>query len=89
MNCVHECSTTNIETLQGSLETKLDDIQARLGRIEQMLSCNVRSTSQGSRSELRQWSSSIATKIGVRLLRNLAKEAAPKHGQICQSHLAG
>jgi hypothetical protein len=85
MNCANECSTAAVDTLQSSLETKLDDIKATLDRIEQILSYSVRGTAQGSRSELRQWSSSIATKIGLRLLRKLAKEAAPKHGETRQS----
>jgi hypothetical protein len=55
MNCANECSTAAIDTLQSSLETKLDDIKATLDRIEQILSYSVRGTAQGSRSELRQY----------------------------------
>lgn len=62
------------------LEQSLIEMKEQLDRIEGMLAPTVKSTEQTKRNEFRKWSSSVATKIGVKLLRNLAREATPRNG---------
>jgi hypothetical protein len=71
---------SNFEKLLQVLESNSARVEERLDRIEQLIRDQTVVTSQGRRTDLRKWTSSVATKVGVRLLRKLAKEAVPKNG---------
>jgi hypothetical protein len=72
--------TGDIERLLDALESSISRVEKRLDRIEQLVRDQAAGTSSGRRTELRRWTSSAATKVGIRLLRTLAKEAVPKNG---------
>jgi hypothetical protein len=72
--------TSDIERLLDALESSVSRVEKRLDRIEQLVRDHTTSTSPGRCTELRRWTSSAATKVGIRLLRTLAREAVPKNG---------
>jgi len=67
--------TSDIEKLLDALESSVSRVEKCLDRIEQLVRDHATGSSLGRRTELRQWTSSAATKFGIRLLRTLAKEA--------------
>jgi hypothetical protein len=72
--------TSGLEKLLDALESSVSRVEKRLDRIEQLIRDQAIGTSPGRRTELRRWTASAATKVGIRLLRTLAKEAVPKNG---------
>jgi hypothetical protein len=72
--------TSDVEKLLDALESSISRVEKRLDRVEQLLRDHATGSSPGRRTELRRWTSSAATKVGIRLLRTLAKEAVPKNG---------
>lgn len=76
--------TSDVEKLLDALESSVSRVEKRLDRIEQLVRDHATGSSPGRRTELRRWTSSAATKVGIRLLRALAKEAVPKNGAYWQ-----
>ena len=80
MSDVSNLCTSDIEKLLDALESSVSRVEKRLDRIEQLVRDHATGSSPSKRTELRRWTSSAATKVGIRLLRTLAKEAVPKNG---------
>lgn len=72
--------TSDVQKFLDAFESSVSRIEKRLDRLEQLLRDHASGSSAGRRTELRRWTSSAATKVGIRLLRTLAKEAVPKNG---------
>jgi len=72
--------TSDVEKLLDAFESSVSRIEKRLDRLEQLVRDHASGSSPDRRTELRRWTSSAATKVGIRLLRTLAKEAVPKNG---------
>ena len=75
-------NTSEIEKLCFVIESKFGEVKERLDRIERLVSDQAPGACQGRKTELKRWTSSVATKVGIRLVRALAKEAVPKNGRI-------
>jgi hypothetical protein len=71
---------SDVEKLLDAFESSVSRIEKRLDRLEQLVRDHTSGSSSDRRTELRRWTSSAATKVGIRLLRILAKEAVPKNG---------
>lgn len=71
----------DLEKLLSVLEHHFSEVNRRLDRIEQVICERTSGTGQSKRADVRRWTSSVATKVGIKLLRTLAKEAAPKNGR--------
>lgn len=67
------------------IESSVGRVEKRLDRIEQLIRDQGTESASGRRVELKRWTSSVATKVGIRLLRTLAKEAVPKNGELPQA----
>lgn len=71
---------SDVEKLLDALESSISRLEKRLDCIEQLVRDHATGSSPDRRTELRRWTSSAATKVGIRLLRTLAREAVPKNG---------
>lgn len=74
-------NNNDLETLLSVLQNNFEEVEERLDRIERLICEQTKGLGQGKRADLRRWTSSVATKVGIRLLRGLAKEAVPKNGR--------
>lgn len=80
MSVDSDMCTSELEKLLNALESSVSRVEERLDRLEQLIREQAISARSGGRTELRRWTSTAATKVGIRLLRSLAKEAIPKNG---------
>lgn len=71
----------DLEKLLSVLDNHFSEVNRRLDRIEQVIYERTSGTGQSKRADVRRWTSSVATKVGLKLLRTLAKEAVPKNGR--------
>lgn len=74
-------NNNDLETLLSILQNNFEEVEERLDRIERLICEQTKGVGQGKRVDLRRWTSSVATKVGIRLIRGLAKEAVPKNGR--------
>ena len=72
--------TSDVQKFLDAFESSVSRIEKRLDRLEQLLRDHALGSSPGRRTELQRWTLSAATKVGIRLLRTLTKEAVPKNG---------
>lgn len=72
----------DFKDLRQELQSHFHDIKERLDRIDRTIASNpVGGTAQGKRHDLKRWTSLVATRFGIKLLRTVAKEAMPKNGR--------
>ncbi|KAM0715420.1 hypothetical protein Q7P37_008918 [Cladosporium fusiforme] len=72
-------NSSDLEKLLSVLQNNFEEVEERLDRIERLICEQTKGVGQGKRADLRRWTTSVATKVGIRLLRGLAKEAVPKN----------
>ncbi|KAM0714191.1 hypothetical protein Q7P37_009978 [Cladosporium fusiforme] len=70
-------NNNDLETLLSILQNNFEEVEERLDCIERLIYEQTKGVGQGKRVDLRRWTSSVTTKVGIRLLRSLAKEAVP------------
>lgn len=77
--------TRDLEKLLDVIESNVGRVEKRLDRIEQLIRDQAIENTSGRRVDLKRWTSSVATKVGIRLLGTLANAAVPKNGELPQA----